>query len=477
MSLAGPPLTSTNADYGSRAKSRKSRNHRHSRSRDEEERDTELSAGHSIVEVPNMKINLGATQVHDSLPSPRARSPIEREAYSNRRPRDRATSRQESNYRRRHKHHQNTQQQHVENTSSNATTTTTTILPQLVPAPVVAKRSAHAGSMHHRAPSREAQGASAHEDHETSSASSLRGLKPGNPNWINQDNFFIIEHFDNRDIHMYCVLDGHGELGHLVSRRCRESFHQHIRACNMDIRRAFNVIQNELTSCDIDVRCSGATCVLVAIYNGNERGHGNAPGGAHLVAYNCGDSRAVLGRRNSTGGFVAMALTNDHKPEKPEERKRILSCGGHLGCRQVMVNQPGRGPMSMPVGPCRVWYQYRGDTLGLAMSRSLGDSIVHRCGVTCEPELLEHAIEENDEFIIIATDGVWDVVDSNQAVQLIQNFWSKNGNWSTSEASNWLCKFARSRWEKLAPMIDDITCVIIRLHPFKEYNGSSIPRK
>ena len=300
------------------------------------------------------------------------------------------------------------------------------------------------------------------------SASSLRGLKPGNPNWINQDNFFVIEQFDNREIYLYCVLDGHGEHGHLVSRRCRETFHQQIRACNMDIRRAFNVVQNDLSSCDIDSRCSGATCVLVALYNGSERGQGNAPGGARLVAYNCGDSRAVLGRRNSTGAFVAMALTNDHKPEKPEERKRILGCGGHLGCRQVMVNQPGRGPVSVPVGPCRVWYQYRGDTLGLAMSRSLGDTIVHRSGVSAEPEILEHYVEENDEFVIIATDGIWDVVDSNQAVQLIQNFWAKNASWNTAEAAAWLCKFARSRWEKLAPMIDDITCVIIRLNNFKD---------
>lgn len=346
-------------------------------------------------------------------------------------------------------------------------------MPQLVPAPIVAAKQHRSSGHHHRAGATggggDGPGASAHEDHSNGSASSLRGLKPGNPNWINQDNFVVLEQFDNREIYMYCVLDGHGEFGHLVSRRCRETFQQQIRACNMDIRRTFNVIQNDLSSCDIDSRCSGATCVLVALYNGAERGQqGSAPGGARLVAYNCGDSRAVLGRRNSSGAFVAMALTNDHKPEKPEERKRILGCGGHLGCRQVMVNQAGRGPVSVPVGPCRVWYQYRGDTLGLAMSRSLGDTIVHRSGVSAEPEILEHYVEENDEFIIIATDGIWDVVDSNQAVQLIQNFWAKNSNWNTGEAAAWLCKFARSRWEKLAPMIDDITCVIVRLNNFKD---------
>ena len=63
-----------------------------------------------------------------------------------------------------------------------------------------------------------------------------------------------------------------------------------------------------------------------------------------------------------------------------------------LSRRQVLVNQPGRGPVSMPVGPCRVWYQHRGETLGLAMSRSLGDAIVHKCGVSAEPEVLEHQV-------------------------------------------------------------------------------------
>jgi len=289
------------------------------------------------------------------------------------------------------------------------------------------------------------------EEYHLASVASIKGLKPGNPNWTNQDNFIVIEQFDNRDYNIYCVLDGHGEIGHHVSRRCRESFPQHVRSTNYDIRKSFALMQNELNSSDMDVRCSGATCVFATLI------------GRMLTVYNCGDSRAVLGRRLATGGYVAIPLSTDHKPDHPEERKRILSCGGHLGCRQAMVNQAGRGLVSVPVGPTRVWYQFRGDTMGLAMSRSLGDSIVHKSGVSADPEIMEHAVEEGDEFVIIATDGIWDVIDNSQAVQLVQNFSSKGGNWSTLEAANWLAKFARSRWEKMSPMVDDITCIIIRL--------------
>lgn len=290
------------------------------------------------------------------------------------------------------------------------------------------------------------------EERPYSAVTSIRGMKPGNPNWINQDNFFVAERFDDREMNIYCVLDGHGEHGHLVSRRCREYFPQFIKSSNLDIENSFNMMQNDLNSSELDVRCSGATCVMAVI----------TP--AKVAVYNCGDSRAVLGRRNPNGSIYALALSKDHKPDKPEERKRILSCGGHLGCRQVLVNQGGRGPVSMPVGPCRVWYQHRGETLGLAMSRSLGDGIVHKCGVSAEPELIERMMDDMDEFLIIATDGVWDVVDNNHAVQMVHNFALRSVNWSPIEAANSVCKFARSRWEKLSPMIDDITCIVIKIH-------------
>ena len=249
-----------------------------------------------------------------------------------------------------------------------------------------------------------------HEDHYPNAAvTSLKGLKSGNINWRNQDNFFVVENVDGRpEIGLYCVLDGHGEHGHHVSRRARESFPQHIKACNFDAKRAFYNMQNELCNCEYDVRCSGATCVL-AILNGNR-----------LSVSNCGDSRAVLGRRNSNGTISAFPLSTDHKPDQPDERKRILACGGHVGCRHVLVQGDGRtGPVSMPVGPCRVWYQNRGETLGLAMSRSIGDSVVHRCGVSSEPETFEHIVDSTDEFLIIATDGVWDVLDNNLACQIV----------------------------------------------------------
>ena len=202
------------------------------------------------------------------------------------------------------------------------------------------------------------------EEHITASSTSIRGLKPGNPNWINQDNFFVIDNTNlnsnrngnsnshnhsssnvnsnSNESHYYCILDGHGENGHHVSRKCRENLPIYLKQVNGDTKRSFLLMQNDLSICDFDTRCSGATCVLMS-WKDNL-----------LTVSNAGDSRAVLGRRNnSNNSITSIALSNDHKPDKPEERKRILAQGGHLGCRQVLVHQPGKGPVSMPVGPCR----------------------------------------------------------------------------------------------------------------------------
>jgi serine/threonine protein phosphatase PrpC len=92
------------------------------------------------------------------------------------------------------------------------------------------------------------------------------------------------------------------------------------------------------------------------------------------------------------------------------------------------------------------------------------DTIVHKSGVSAEPEISERIIDEFDDFFILATDGVWDVVDNNYAVQIIHSFIAKSSNWSTFEAANAICRYARSRWEKLSPMIDDITCIVVKIH-------------
>ncbi len=286
---------------------------------------------------------------------------------------------------------------------------------------------------------------------------SIKGHKPGNPNWTNQDNYSIAESVGgDPSTRIYIVLDGHGEHGHHVSMRCHDNLPKYLMSTDFDAKRSNSMMQSDLNNCSIDVKCSGATCVTCVI-KGNKMQLGN-----------CGDSRAVLGRKqgNNPQHYTAVPLTRDHKPDRQDEKRRIQEAGGQVGCRQIVVGHSATGPVMLPMGPARVWYTNRGETMGLAMSRSLGDAIVHTVGVSAEPELTDHEVGDLDEFIVMATDGVWDVIDNNQAVEIVSSHVKRagGGDWDAEEAASLIARSARRRWSQLSNMIDDITCLVIKLH-------------
>jgi len=116
------------------------------------------------------------------------------------------------------------------------------------------------------------------------------------------------------------------------------------------------------------------------------------------------------------------------------------------------------------------------------MSRSFGDSAVHAAGGTSEPEVGEYRVREGgrageeeegeeDVFLILASDGLWDVVENQEAVEVVEQFvyflregGREGGEWDAKEAAVALVQFARNRWERLSPqVIDDITCMVVKL--------------
>ncbi|KAJ1696071.1 hypothetical protein LUZ63_004583 [Rhynchospora breviuscula] len=138
-----------------------------------------------------------------------------------------------------------------------------------------------------------------------------------------------------------------------------------------------------LASCSCELRlprCDhvGSTAVVAIV------------GPRHLVVANCGDSRAVLCRNGS-----AVPLSSDHKPDRPDELQRIQAAGG------------------------RVIYWDGARVFGvLAMSRAIGDSYL-KPFVISEPEVMVTETTEQDECLILATDGLWDVVSNEVACQLV----------------------------------------------------------
>mmetsp|Transcript_34326 Transcript_34326/g.53545 ORF Transcript_34326/g.53545 Transcript_34326/m.53545 type:complete len:284 (+) Transcript_34326:1089-1940(+) len=113
--------------------------------------------------------------------------------------------------------------------------------------------------------------------------------------------------------------------------------------------------------------------------------------GKELYVANAGDSRTILCR-----GATAIAMSDDHKPDKPSERKRITRAGGTvLFCGCARVNGI------------------------LATSRGFGDKELKKY-VISEPDVNHRTLSEGDDFLVLATDGLWDVL-SNREVAAIVN--------------------------------------------------------
>ncbi|XP_047971470.1 probable protein phosphatase 2C 59 isoform X1 [Salvia hispanica] len=111
--------------------------------------------------------------------------------------------------------------------------------------------------------------------------------------------------------------------------------------------------------------------------------------GDRLLVANVGDSRAVVCR-----GGNAFAVSRDHKPDQTEERQRIEDAGGFV----------------MWAGTWRV-----GGVL--AVSRAFGDRQLKQY-VVADPDIQEEKVDDTLEFLILASDGLWDVVTNEEAVSM-----------------------------------------------------------
>lgn len=144
--------------------------------------------------------------------------------------------------------------------------------------------------------------------------------------------------------------------------------------------------------------------------------------GNRLYVANVGDSRTVLSKAGK-----AIPLSEDHKPNRLDERKRIESAGGVV----------------MWAGTWRV-----GGVL--AMSRAFGNRMLKQY-VVAEPEIQEQEVNEELELLVLASDGLWDVVSNEDAVSLAR------GEEEPETAARKLTETAFNRGSA-----DNITCIVVK---------------
>ena len=171
-----------------------------------------------------------------------------------------------------------------------------------------------------------------------------------------------------------------------------------------------------------------------------------------MYVANAGDSRAVLAYEDETGEIKSRDLSRDHKPDDPEEAKRITSWGGHV----LYPPEPGLS--------ARVYLDPEFTMIGLAMARSIGDYAVKDVGVIAEPEVKRFKINDNDRFVVLASDGVWEFISSQEAVDILGGFLS----YGCHDACEELIQVAAQRWqEEEGDYRDDITAIVVRIDALK----------
>ncbi|XP_074311854.1 putative protein phosphatase 2C 33 isoform X2 [Silene latifolia] len=284
------------------------------------------------------------------------------------------------------------------------------------------------------------------------------------------------------------VFDGHGPSGHKVSRRVRDQLpaklstvYHHIKITgrsqsdvdafcddvddsNSETRepnsrsvrdaddpvadlvfyrwkssllRAFREVDQELSlDSSIESYCSGSTAVTIVKQ------------GDYLIISNLGDSRAVMCSRGEIGQVIAVQLTVDLKPSLGKEAERIRRCKGRvfsLGAEAHVL---------------RLWLPDE-DSPGLAMTRAFGDFCLKSYGLISVPQIFCRKLVEEDEFVVLATDGIWDVLTNFEVVKIVLSARKR------PSAAKLLAVHAIRAWKSRYPSskIDDIAVVILFLKP------------
>ncbi|CAH8309890.1 unnamed protein product [Eruca vesicaria subsp. sativa] len=313
----------------------------------------------------------------------------------------------------------------------------------------------------------------------------------------NQDAMVVWENFGSRTDTVFCgVFDGHGPYGHMVAKRVRdnlplklssyweakvpvegavktittvnsasnsedaaaasfvsaeeepmpsvdmaeeenteESQSELFQTLKEAFLKAFKVMDRELKfHRSVDCFCSGTTAVTLIKQ------------GEYLVVGNVGDSRAVMGTRNGENALVAVQLTVDLKPNLPAEAERIKKCRGRVF---ALRDEPE---------VCRVWLP-NCDSPGLAMARAFGDFCLKDFGLISVPDVSFRRLTEKDEFIVLASDGIWDVLSNEEVVAIVASAPSR------SAAARALVESAVRAWRYKYPTskVDDCAAVCLYL--------------
>uniref|UniRef100_M1CJD9 protein-serine/threonine phosphatase n=6 Tax=Solanum TaxID=4107 RepID=M1CJD9_SOLTU len=221
------------------------------------------------------------------------------------------------------------------------------------------------------------------------------------------------------------IYDGHG--GPETSRFINDNLFQHLKRCTSDqqtmsvevIRKAFQATEEGFLSIvtrrwptQPQIAAVGSCCLVGVICSGT------------LYVANLGDSRAVLGRLvKATGEILAIQLSAEHNASIESVRQEMHSL--HPDDSQIVVLKHN------------VW-RVKGI---IQITRSIGDVYLKKSEfnreplyakfrlrepfqrpiLSADPAILVHPVQPQDQFIIFASDGLWEHLSNQEAVDIVQN--------------------------------------------------------
>ena len=291
---------------------------------------------------------------------------------------------------------------------------------------------------------------------------------------INQDSYLILEKLFENNLNIFGVFDGHGKNGHLISSLVSKfltvylskkenyymkdnndsdsdsdsSFSSKEININQEllsdlfskedfIKKLINELDLKANECNFDLQFSGTTCLLLFILNDT------------LICSNIGDSICVLFNCSDEDRWTTEMISKIHKPDIPSEKERILLNGG--------IIHPYYDEYGIYEGPNRVYA--KGKTYpGLSLTRSIGDLEGEKIGIISEPDIIIKKIDSNCKYIIMGSDGLWDVIKPYDVRRIVNPYFIKNDPKGACQA---LLKTASKNWERDKCDRDDITIIVI----------------
>ena len=250
----------------------------------------------------------------------------------------------------------------------------------------------------------------------------------------NEDQHYVLLNINGakkelNNINFFSVFDGHGgkivskylkdNLPILFLKKLKKNIYLKPEICSEYINKVYDIIQKKLIAEHPRAvnYCGSTACVTIQCYDSSKKK-------SYIWVINVGDSRAILINKNN----IAVQLSKDHKPNTPEERQRIENLNGKLTFDGVdwRIN-------------------------GLSLSRAFGDIECTPC-VTHLPQIYRYKLSPDDKFLVLACDGLWDVLSNQDVADFLINLVNKKftGNYAKN-----LCEYAYSNGS-----MDNISAIV-----------------